>query len=108
TILKKSNILNILLDYGEIKLVGSYPLHVMLRPDLDMYVLAKKHDYEKCVKIVSSIFSMHYFQQICFANWLDYPRKSGNTGYYLEPRVTIGDNRWKLDIWLMTYNQYEP
>ena len=43
-ILKESGIIEILKDYGEIKIGGSYPLDVMLRPDLDFFVVREKHD----------------------------------------------------------------
>lgn len=107
-ILKNSRVIELFSDYGTVKLVGSYALNVMLRPDLDIYVLTKKQDFEKLSKILNRLFSKNYFQQICFANWYDFSRESGIEGYYLEPKINIGKNRWKLDIWFMTEDQYKP
>ncbi len=106
-ILKKTKIVELFSTYGEVKMVGSYPLDVMLREDLDIYVLVKEHSYAKVVEIITSLLSLNYFQQICFANWLDHSREKGLKGYYLEPKVNIGGNRWKLDIWFMTEDQYK-
>jgi len=106
-ILKDSDVVEIFSSYGEVRLVGSYALDVMSRPDLDIYVLTDEHNYEKLMSILGSVFSKNYFQQVCFANWLDTPRESGIIGYYLEPKVNIGKNRWKLDIWFMVRDQYK-
>ncbi len=107
-ILYDSRIVELFSTYGEVKLVGSYPLNVMFRPDLDIYVLVKKYNFKKVTQIISDLISKNYFQQICFANWQDFSRDKGIKGYYLEPKINIGNNRWKLDIWFMTEDQYEP
>ncbi|MEK7497931.1 MAG: hypothetical protein AAB656_03360, partial [Patescibacteria group bacterium] len=107
-ILDDTGILKLFSTYGILKLVGSYPLNVMLRPDLDIYVVTKEHNFNRLTEIINKLISKNYFQQVCFANWQDFSRTSGVKGYYLETKINIGENRWKLDIWFMAEDQYKP
>lgn len=107
-ILKESDLLNILKIYGEVKFVGSYALDVMLRPDLDVLVFSSKHDFSKLKETLKQIVIKNYFQQICFANWVDFRKQDTLNGYYIQPQIKIGNNNWKLDIWLLTRDQYKP
>jgi len=110
-ILKESGIIEILSEYGEVKIAGSYALDVMLRPDLDFYVIAEKHDWQKVLNIQAKLMETKYFRDLYFINWLDFEnKKTGNTeewipslkGYYFAAVVPIEDQRWKMDIWLTT------
>jgi hypothetical protein len=109
-LLAESNLVEILSLYGDVKFVGSYPLNVMLRSDLDVYAITKENNREKMLEIVQKIFASNYFDEICFANWNDFEidNEVGIKGYYIQPFVTIGENRWKLDVWLMTEDQFKP
>ena len=108
-ILKDSKLVEVLSKYGEIKFTGSYPLDVMMRPDLDVYAIAKENSREKMLEVVQGIFSSCYFDEIRFTNYLDFHKdQDDHKGYYFQPLVKIGENRWKLDIWLMTEDRYRP
>ncbi|SRR5260221_10855475 len=108
-ILGRSKLVEVLSRYGEVKFTGSYPLNLMMRPDLDVYAIAKENSKEKMLEVVQGIFSSCYFDEIRFTNYLDfYKDQDDHKGYYFQPLVKIGDNRWKLDIWLMAENRYEP
>src|SRR5260221_4555585 len=88
-ILNESNLVEILSSYGDVKFVGSYPLNVMLRPDLDVYAIAKENSREKMLEVFQKIFVSNYFDEICFANWNDFEMDNevGIKGYYIQPSV---------------------
>src|SRR6185369_13953756 len=102
---------DILSEYGEVKMYGSYVLDLMLRPDLDIRVVAEKHDWDKLLEVQSKLTNTKYFRNLCFANWLDFEHKRIGqikewvpdiNGYYFSAVVPLEDQRWKLDIWLVT------
>src|SRR3989344_8786905 len=108
-IIKESGILGILKDYGEVKIGGSYALDVMLRPDLDLFVITQKHDWDKVLKISADIMKSKYFREFDFVNWIDFDDKNIDPikGYYFQPWVPVDDQLWKMDLWLITPNQYK-
>ncbi|MBI2109486.1 MAG: nucleotidyltransferase domain-containing protein [Parcubacteria group bacterium] len=103
-ILKESGIIEILKTYGEVKIGGSYALNVMLRPDLDLFVIAEKHDWNKVLDIQSKIMKTKYFREFDFVNWVDFKTNEEDflPGYYFQPWVPIDDQLWKIDVWLFT------
>src|SRR3989344_2525844 len=107
-ILKESGILDILKDYGEIIIGGSYALDLMLRPDLDLFVITQEHDWNKVLKISADIMRSKYFRELAFVNWIDFKDKNIDTlkGYYFQPWVALEDQLWKMDLWLITLGQY--
>ncbi len=108
-VLKESGIIDILKDYGEVKIGGSYALDVMLRPDLDLFVITQKHDWAKVLKISSAIMKSKYFREFDFVNWVDFDDKNiaPLKGYYFQPWVPIDSQLWKMDLWLKTPDQEE-
>jgi hypothetical protein len=110
-ILRESGIVEILSTYGEVKIAGSYALDVMLRPDLDFYVVTEKHDWNKMLEIYSEIMKLKYFREIYFMDWLNFENKQAGSieewippfrGYYFACVIPVEDQRWKMDIWLVT------
>ncbi len=103
-ILEQSGVIKILADYGEVKIGGSYALDVMLRPDIDLFVVEQEHDWEKILEIQSKIMRTRYFREFDFVNWVDFERPSPDfmRGYYFQPWVPAGDQLWKIDIWIIT------
>lgn len=103
-ILNESRILDVLKTYGEVKIGGSYTLDVMLRPDIDVFVVASHHDWDKILNIQTEIMKTKYFGELDFANWIDFtdPTVTLLKGYYFQPRVQTDNELWKLDVWFLT------
>jgi hypothetical protein len=103
-ILKESGIIDIMRDYGEVKIGGSYALDVMLRPDLDFFIIREQHDWNKFLDIHSRIMKLKYFSEVNFANWIDFKDADLDfmPGYYIQPRISIEGQEWKMDIWFIT------
>jgi hypothetical protein len=104
-ILKKSGILEILKDYGEIKIGGSYALNTMLRADIDVFVVTEKHDWKKVLEIQRKIMETKYWSEFDFLNRVDFKTETSMTGYYFQPWTPIDNVLWKMDIWLITPDQ---
>ena len=67
-ILKESKLVEILQGYGEVKILGSYALDLMLRPDLDLFVVTPKQDWENVLKLHAHLMKQRYFRDLNFAN----------------------------------------
>jgi hypothetical protein len=106
-ILRESGIIDVLKEYGEVKIGGSYALDVMLRPDIDLFVITPEHDWEKVTSVYSKIMARRYFREFDFVNWVDFDGEGvvSMRGYYFQPWVPIDGRLWKMDIWLITADQ---
>lgn len=108
-LLQESKVTDIFVEYGDVTIEGSYALDVMLRPDLDIFIVSQTHDWNKILDIHQKIMSLKYFREIGFINWMDFEDKNlvSLKGYYFQPKVPIDDQLWKLDIWCITPDQYK-
>ncbi len=90
----------------------------MLRPDLDLYIVTPQHDWDKLLKVSDGIMRSKYFREFWFMDRIDFDDEKDDTiirgkafaaikGYYFLPWVQIGDQLWKIDIWLITKDQYK-
>lgn len=104
TILAESCLLETLAAYGEVKVVGSYALDVMLRPDIDVYVVAAEHHWENIRSLMNALMDQRYFSEIGFLNWIDFPTENhvDIKGYYFQPCRWVENVFWKIDLWLIT------
>lgn len=108
-ILNDSGIIDILMGYGEVKIAGSYALDVMLRPDIDIYVIAEMNDWHNAKNIYMKIIESKYFREVSFVNWTDFSNNSSVDlwtpsikGYYIKSITPTETDLWKMDIWLIT------
>lgn len=103
-LLSQSRILEILKPYGEPKIGGSYALDCMLRPDIDIFVTTKEHDYTKVMDIQRAIMETRFFREFDFVNWVDFddPEVMDVKEYYFQPWVPFEGVLWKLDISMFT------
>lgn len=103
-ILKDSRVIEILGEYGKVNIAGSYALNVMLRPDIDLFVVTENHNWDKLLDIQTKIMQLKYFREFDFINWVDFNDSSlvSIKGYYFQPWVPFDGKLWKIDIWLIT------
>lgn len=106
-ILSESGLIELLKGYGDVKIAGSYTLDVMLRPDIDLFVVAVKHDWDTFFEIYTRVMKSKYFRELDFVNWIDFSNadKTNMQGYYMQPWRPVEKNLWKLDVWFITPDQ---
>jgi hypothetical protein len=104
-----SGLRTILNDYGEVQVIGSYALHLMVWRDLDIHLVQPAIDKKKFFELGGRIADllgphrMHYRDETIVATE-GLPR-----GLYWG--VYLGDERdgaWKIDIWITDRNGFEP
>ena len=108
-ILYGEGLLNILSTLGEVKIVGSYDLDLLVNPDIDITIKVEEYDIEKyfqvCTKIAQSIKPkrIKYVDQ-SIAKFKAFPFESG---LFLGLTIPREDFEWGVDIWLFTPEIFE-
>ncbi len=102
-LLAESNLIEILHDYGEVDITGSYRLGLMMNGDIDIHVFVDQLDRESVTVLVSQLIRETSFFCCMFYDWVNYDNPGLPTGYYvgLKARVPGFNEQWKIDIWLV-------
>lgn len=104
-----SGLRTILDDYGEVHIIGSYALHLMVWRDLDIHVVQPAIDKKKFFELggrIATLLSphrMHYRDETIVAS------EGLPPGLYWG--IYLGDERagaWKIDIWATNANDFDP
>ncbi len=106
-ILQESGILEILKEYGDVEVIGSYALDVMYRPDIDILVFAHSHNRRKAKEVTIKLLNLDYFNELCFVNKVGEKSNGTPQGYYLQPHKRVAERDWKFDIWLTTRGNFD-
>lgn len=103
-ILEESGIVPRLSALGSVKIAGSHALDVVVRPDIDLFVIADAFAWEDVLAFHRDLMDARYFREIDFVNWVDFsdPARVSIKGYYFQPWVPADGELWKMDIWLTT------
>ena len=100
-ILEDEGLLEILNRYGETKVVGSYDLDLLIKPDIDISICVKEFDIDKyfalCAEITKKLkpSRVKYLDQSI--KKLPFPFEEG---YYLGLHILRNDIQWKIDGWV--------
>lgn len=104
-ILKASRLFQILKKFGKVQFTGSYAADLMMKPDVDIYVLAPVFTKKKVLQAYNKILNIPHFYMCAFFDYarhrhpeLDIPR-----AYYVKLNA-VGKKgaRWKIDLWFLT------
>ena len=103
-LLSDLDLIHMLKQYGEVKIVGSCAAGLMMIGDVDIQVVGGPYDHPMIVEIFSKLFSLAYFDQFLMLD-IEYVKRMSATfpaGYYIGPRKTIDGEKWSFDIWFFT------
>ena len=87
-------LLSVLKKYGNVYLVGSYQMDMMVWNDLDIYIEYEKSVIEKFYDLINDINTT--LKPFCFEGMQDISNK--NIYYGFETYIT--GERWNVDIWV--------
>jgi hypothetical protein len=100
-ILKKSDLIKSLSNYGDVYIRGSYELDLMLDGDIDIYVINKKINKDLVIKVLNNLIKDEKFNGYFFYDFYKKTRKNFPKGYYVGLKTMQNKKRWKVDIWFM-------
>lgn len=97
--LEERGLRSILEDYGNVHIVGSYTLDLMVWGDLDVAVEVPEYDVRRHFKIGERILQEFNPHKLKFRNELINDNPKLPQGLYWGVHLTDG---WKFDIWALT------
>lgn len=100
TLLKSTNLLNILEKYGDVYMIGSYPLNIMYGPDIDIVVKAK--DIRKSsIDALNEIVEKELFRKIEYGDFVKFPVEKRPNGYVLVLKSVVEKIKWEIEVWFL-------
>lgn len=102
-IIEESGVLPIFQSLGKVHFVGSYYLDLMIRPDIDVVILAPKFDRGAVLGATVRLMKLNYFQTVGTYDGVRFKIPySHKKGYYWELIRRTPQGVWKFDVWLKT------
>lgn len=108
-LLSSSGLIPILEKFGEIKFVGSYAAELQMSGDIDIHVLRDKSFIkEETLVVFNEIVKNTKFNSYYIGDWNgtnlhpEFPE-----GYYIGLKIWFANEKWKIDIWLMSKVEQE-
>lgn len=108
-ILNSRGLKEILSGYGDLTIIGSFALNLLIKPDLDIYVKIPSYDLKKHFEIFANIAETLHPLRMKFidlreVNWTDFPMKEG---LFIGVSLIQDGIEWSIDGWALTPNIYE-
>lgn len=108
-LLSSSGLISVLEKIGKVNFVGSYKADLMMHGDIDIHILREKpFSKEETLQIFNIIVKSTKFNSYYIGDW-----NGGNIhpefpeGYYIGLKTKFADEKWKIDIWLVSYAEQE-
>ena len=108
-LLGSSGLIPVLEKFGEIKFVGSYVAGLQMSGDIDIHVLRDKpFTKDETLEIFNEIVKNTKFNSYYIGDWNntnlhpEFPE-----GYYIGLKIRFADEKWKIDIWLVSKTEQE-
>lgn len=99
-LLQSTQLLDILSKYGDIHLIGSYPLDIMYGSDIDIVV--ESNDIRKSsVDALNEIVDKQLFRKIEYGDFVKFPMEKRPQGYILVLKAVVEDVKWEIEVWFL-------
>jgi len=111
SVLETSGICSILCAMGDVELVGSYSLGLLVRPDIDIIVTSESPERSVAVEATKRILDRGYFQSLVFIDHstfrgrLDAEMDAKGFYWHLDVPEFDFDQQWKVDVWYLSPDQ---
>lgn len=100
TLLQSTNLLDTLKKFGNVHLIGSYPLDIMYGPDIDV-VVESKNIRKSSVDALKEIVDKKLFRKIEYGDFVKFPMEKRPKGYILVLKATIENIKWEIEVWFL-------
>lgn len=99
-LLNSTNILQLLAEFGEVHVVGSYAFDLMTEPDIDIVVVTPTPK-ESSEKALAHISQLHLFQKLEYGDFQKFPRENRPPFYIFNMRTPHVGDMWEIETWFM-------
>lgn len=100
SLLESTKLLNILEKYGDVHLIGSYPLNIMYGPDIDI-VVESKNIKKNSVDALQEIVEKSLFRKIEYGDFVKFPMEKRPKGYILVLKAVVEGVKWEIEVWFL-------
>lgn len=100
TLLRSTNLLNILGEFGKVHLIGSYPLNVMYGPDIDI-VVESTNIRKSSTHALQEIIKKQLFRKVEYGDFVKFPMKKRPKGYILVLKAIVEKINWEIEVWFL-------
>lgn len=100
-LLKESELIPLLEQFGEVIITGSYKHDLMITPDLDLYVITKKDTFKTASEINSKMVQQQKWNGYMLFDWHQFRKPYFPDSYYVGAQTPFAGNVWRVDIWVL-------
>lgn len=108
-LLEDSKLLQALNEFGDSKVTGSHKYNLLMSPDIDIYLVSPEPTKELAKNVVDYFIDEGWWNGVDYADWVNfrYPKYDWlPKAFYVRLRTSTDKARWKVDIWLVTPEQF--
>lgn len=96
--LESTGLIDILREYGEVVIRGSYAYDAMIDPDIDIVVICD--DAERySLAAIQTIMQHQLFQKVEYANFKKFPRRNRPESFLCNFKKVVEDELWEAEVW---------
>ncbi|MFC1624855.1 hypothetical protein ACFL15_00565 [Patescibacteria group bacterium] len=99
-LLQSTKLLDILKKYGDVYLIGSYPLNIMYGPDIDI-VVESKNIRDNSINALQEIVEKNLFRKIEYGDFVKFPIEKRPKGYILVLKAVVEKVEWEIEVWFL-------
>ncbi len=100
-LLKDSNLVDFLSQYGQVTISGSFGLNLLVNGDIDFRLVPFNFSKIQAIEIHNELIRQDYFRGFYFGDYIENPKDGFPLGYYLGLNKIYKGEFWKFDIWYM-------
>jgi hypothetical protein len=100
TLLQSTKLLDILKKFGNVHIVGSYPLNIMYGPDIDILV-ESKDIRNSSIEALQEIIKSQLFRKVEYGDFVKFPMENRPKGYILVLKAIVDKINWEIEVWFL-------
>jgi hypothetical protein len=97
-ILKQTNVINFLENFGEVRIGGSYYTDLMYDYDIDLSVVSSD-PRKSAIDFLELIISKKLFQKYQYGDFETFPRENRRKSHIIVLIIPFNGKKWEIEIW---------
>lgn len=99
-LLQTTKLLSILEKFGNVHVIGSYPLDIMYGPDIDI-IVETKNPRKGSIDALQEIVNKELFRKIEHGDFVKFPMEKRPKGYILVLKAVVDGVKWEIEVWFL-------
>ncbi|MFA5870285.1 MAG: hypothetical protein WC842_00105 [Candidatus Paceibacterota bacterium] len=99
-ILKRTDVVNILSEFGVVEIGGAYDLDVMYDPDIDICVVCEN---PRCASVaaLNRLVDLRLFQKYEYGDFEKFKRENRPEGFIIVLKLEHKKVKWEIEVWFL-------